>query len=326
MSSAFTTAGVVDVHSHFVFDEYVAAAQSFGHDVPDNMPAWPTWSREEHLRLMDATGVARSMLSISSPGVFFGDVEAAIDLARTANDFGLHESRRSDGRLGLFGTLPLPDVGASISEAIRVLDSGAAGLGILSNAGGVYLGDQRYEPLWAELDSRRAIVFIHPTAPQTGRENALGRPLPMLEFVFDEARTVTDLIFSGVLLRFPHIRFVVTHSGGAMPVLVDRVEMFRGRFLGIGDGDPEESARAQFAALWFDSAGTPVPTGMATLAQVVGTDHLLYGSDYCFMQPHQAEAHVAKIVDDDASTVGGSWEALYARNSVELLSAQVAAR
>ncbi|XPP27064.1 MAG: amidohydrolase family protein [Leucobacter sp.] len=267
---------------------------------------------------MNTTGVAQSVLSISSPGVFFGDAGAAIELARLCNDFALNECGQSKGRFLLFGALPLPEVGAAIAEAKRVLDAGAVGIAVLSNTGGVYLGDPLYEPLWQLLDERRAVVHIHPTAPPVGRELSLGRPLPMIEFVFDEARTVTDLMFAGVLLRYPGIRFIVTHSGGALPLLVDRVDLFREGVLGIHDGSPETTARDQLGRLWFDSAGTPLPTSMATLADVVGTERLLFGSDYCFTHASLAQSHATRIAQHDARVAGSPWESLYAVNGQDL--------
>lgn len=323
--SSHTNGGLVDFHSHFVTEGYIQAAKQFGHERPDNMPGWPTWSQEEHLELMDANGIQRALISISSPGVYFGDEDAAADLAREVNNEGLATSRRLPERFGLFASLPLPNVSAAIAEAKRTLDAGAAGVSVMSNAGGVYLGDSRYERLWEELDRRQAIVFIHPTAPPNAEAVTLGRPLPMIEFVFDEARTFADLVFAGVLLRYPGIRFIISHSGGALPLLTERMELFRGRAMGIGSGDPSESTRIQLGRAWFDCAGTPFPTALPVLASVVGNDHLVFGSDYCFTRPHLVAGHMQTISENAPLPDDSSWLDLFERNGSELLAPTAAA-
>jgi 6-methylsalicylate decarboxylase len=314
------TDGLVDFHAHYVTDDYIAAAKQFGHEVPDNMPAWPTWSAAEHLRLMDDTGIGRALLSISSPGIHFGEPDAARVLAREVNEFAARTVQAHPDRFGYFASLPLPDVDHALTEVARVMRDGtAAGFSLMSNSGGVYLGDARYEPLWADLDRRGATVFVHPTKPPIADAVALGRPLPLIEFVFDTARTVVDLMFAGVFLRHPGIRFVFSHSGGVLPVLMERVELFRGRSMGIGDGDPAESARIQLGGLWFDCAGTPFPTALPTLASVVGTERLLFGSDYCFTRPHMVAQMIQTIGEADMPSAEASWLDLFARNAKELL-------
>jgi 6-methylsalicylate decarboxylase len=192
---------LIDVHAHFVTEGYVAAAKAAGHVLPDGMPRWPRWDANTHLALMDQWGVAIALLSVSSPGVHFGDDIAARALAREVNDFGAGVAREYPGRFGHFASLPLPDVDGSLAEAVRALDElGSDGLAVETSSGGVYLGDPRFEPVWAELDRRRAVVFVHPTSPPCFEAVSLGRPRPMLEFIFDTARAVSDLVLAGCWL------------------------------------------------------------------------------------------------------------------------------
>jgi 6-methylsalicylate decarboxylase len=306
---------LVDFHAHFVTDDYIAAAGRAGHPVPDHMPAWPSWSAEKHLALMDEVGIDRAILSVSSPGVHFGNDERARDLSRHVNDVGVEVARRHPGRFGLFASLPLPDVAGTLAEIERVGDrDGVTGYSAMSNAGGVYLGDQRYAPVWQELNRRRATFFVHPTAPPNNDAVRLGRPEPMIEYVFDSARTFVDLIFAGVLLRYPDIRFVVSHSGGVLPLLTERVERFRGSAHGYGDGRAEESTRIQLGRLWFDCAVHPLPFALPALTSVVGTDQVVLGTDYCFAR----EPSVLTLMGD--LTAGGRWLDLFRRNATRLLS------
>ena len=98
---------------------------------------------------------------------------------------------------------------------------GADGVIVETNAHGVYLGDQRLEPVFAELARRRATVLVHPTSPPCWQQTALGRPRPMIEFIFDTARAVTGLILAGTLTRHPGMNIIVPHGGGALPLLAD---------------------------------------------------------------------------------------------------------
>ncbi len=150
MSPPGPGAPLIDVHAHFVTDGYVAAATAAGHVEPDGIPGYPTWDAETHLGLMDGWGVRTSILSISSPGVHFGDDRAACTLAREVNEFGARTAREHRGRFGHFASLSLPDVAGS--------------------------------------DRRRAVVFVHPTS--------------------------SDLVFGGVLTRYPHIEWIFTRGGG----------------------------------------------------------------------------------------------------------------
>ncbi|MEU5658700.1 amidohydrolase family protein [Streptomyces sp. NPDC047737] len=310
--------GLVDVHAHFVTDSYVRRARAAGHELPDGVPAWPSWSATEHLELMDRGGISTAVLSVSSPGVHFGDDAAARALAREVNEDGAQTVRDHPGRFGLFASLPLPDVEASLVEAAYALDVlGADGVVLETNTHGVYLGDPRLEPLFAELGRREAVVFVHPTSPVCWEQSALGRPRPMVEFVFDTARTVTDLLFAGTLLRHPGLKVVVPHCGGALPVLADRINGFMRLFMPSQDGTPD--AVAQLRELYYDVAGPAFPRQVPALLNLARPERLLYGSDYCWTPAQAAVAHAAAFTGAPDPVEGTSWPALTTRNARVLL-------
>ncbi|MGW5636487.1 amidohydrolase family protein [Streptomyces sp. NPDC003832] len=309
---------LIDVHAHFVTDSYVAAARAAGHTQPDGMPGWPAWSAEEHLRLMDRHGIRTSLLSVSSPGTHFGDDTAARALTREVNEYAAEVVRAHPGRFGHFASLPLPDVDGSLAELAFALDElGSDGVTIETNAHGRYLGDPHFEPLWAELDRRRAVVFVHPTSPVHPETVAVGRPRPMLEFLFDSTRTVSDLVLTGVLSRYPGVRWVFTHGGGTLPLLADRIELFRTAF---GGGSPDDlTVQEQVARLWFDMAGTPFPHQVPALERSFGTERLLYGSDHCWT-PGEAVGQQIASIDDAVQPSGTTWRALTSANAARLLA------
>ncbi|WP_299541358.1 amidohydrolase family protein [uncultured Streptomyces sp.] len=313
-----STPGLIDVHAHFVTDSYVARARKAGHHLPDGVPAWPSWSARDHLALMDRSGIETAVLSVSSPGVHFGDPASARALAREVNEDGAAVVRDHPGRFGLFASLPLPDVEGALAEIGHAFDTlGADGVVLETNTEGVYLGDPRLEPVFAELDRREAVVFLHPTSPVCWEKSALGRPRPMIEFIFDTARTVTDLLFAGTLDRHPRLKVIVPHCGGALPVLADRINGFMKLFL-PGEQDAPDAV-AQLGRLYYDLAGPAFPRQLPALLNLAAPDHLLYGSDYCWTPSAAAEAHALSFADAPEPVAGTGWPALTRANAHALL-------
>ncbi|SIS00937.1 amidohydrolase family protein [Williamsia sterculiae] len=308
---------LVDVHAHFLTDEYVAAATGAGISRPDGMPGWPDWSLDTHVADMDRRDVGFALLSISSPGVHFGDDDAAADLARLVNDIASHHCRSHPQRLGFLASIPLPDVDAAVSEADRALGlSGALGVIVESNAHGQYLGDQALEPLWAAIEARDALVLIHPTSPPAADQTGLGRPRPMLEFMFDSTRSVADLVLSGVLTRHPGLRVIVPHSGAVLPALHDRISLFLDGF--AAPGPTGDDWRDAMGRLWFDTAGTPFPRALRHLVEIVGERHILYGSDSCWTPSPLVDDHLVQMRTHTGPS-GRSWVDVTAANARRLL-------
>jgi 6-methylsalicylate decarboxylase len=312
---------LIDVHAHFHTDDYVAAATDAGCIEPDGMPLWPKWSVADHLAMMNDNAIQRAVLSVSSPGVHFGDDDVAGELARHVNEFASAIVDRHPDRFGFFASLPLPAVDAAVVEAARALDSpGAAGVIVMSNSGGQYLGDPALGPLWKLLNQRQAICFIHPTSPPHAAALARGRPRPMIEFIFETTRTVTDMIFAGIAASYPDIRFLIPHCGAALPLLAERIELFRSLLPGA-DGQPPcpLTTQAQLQRFWYDLAGFPLPNQARVLASTVGNERILYGSDFCWT-PAAAVAQQITLLDDDPAT---DWRTVTSANAQQFLSMSI---
>ncbi|AMM21517.1 amidohydrolase [Frondihabitans sp. PAMC 28766] len=314
------TTPLVDVHAHFVTDHYVAAAKAAGLVSPDGMPGWPSFDIADQLASMDRRGIARAVLSVSSPGVHFatGQDAEAVALAEHVNDTALGFVRDHPDRFDFFASVTLPDVDAAVRELTRAMDAGAVGITVESNAHGQYLGDFALEPLWAELDRRRGILFIHPTSPVMWESTALGLPRPLVEFMFESTRTVVDMLRAKVVDRHPGMRVIVPHSGATLGVLADRVSTLLP--LLVGEDPASLRFTEQFEALWFDTAGTPFPRAMPTLTSLVGTDRILYGSDSCWTPPAGVDAQLASIDAAPAPAGASSWRELAATNAARLLT------
>ena len=255
----------------------------------------PEWDVESTLRVMDRLGVATAMLSISSPGVHFGDDAKARVLSRRVNEEGRRLVDAYPGRFGLFASMPLPDVDGAIAEATYAFNVlHADGVVFETNQHGIYLGDPKLEPLYAELNRRKAVMFVHPTSPACSCSDRLHQqyPQPMLEFLFDTTRSISDMVLAGVLERFPDLRVIVPHAGAALPVLLERIELLLPL---LGQGKPMPSMRDAMRKLHFDLAGAPVPQLLGALLQVADPKRIHYGSDYPFTPADACDALLKKI-------------------------------
>ena len=234
----------IDVHFHYLSPEYREQMIDAVGGSPDGFAA-PQWSVETALAMMDRMNIATGMLSVSSPGVHFGNDAKARVLARSVNEFAARTMGEHRGRFGGFASLPLPDVDGALEEIAYALDTlKLDGIVMLTNFNGVYLGDKRLDPVFDELNRRGAVVFIHPTSPICWQQSALGYPRPMIEFTFDSTRAVVNLIFSGTTTRCPKVRFIVPHAGGTLPFLARRIGMF-GQGCGRRHSGPRGRASAQ---------------------------------------------------------------------------------
>lgn len=302
-----TAPGKLDVHAHYLPEPYRDALERAGHARPDGMPQIPEWSADAHVGLMDRLGIATSLLSVSSPGVHVvDDVAAGRDLARAVNEAGRRAVVDHPGRFGLLGSLPLPDVDATIAEIAHCVDNlHVDGFVLLTNVGGIYLGDAAWEPVFRELDRRGARVLIHPTSPVCWEHTSFGRPRPMLEFLFDTTRAVVNLVLNGTVARYPNLRLIVPHAGATLPVVADRVAAFALML----DVDASVDVLRDLAALHFDLAGTPIPRQLNALLALTTLDHLHYGSDFPFT-PDFVAAIASERLDSAGDPPGSLTETL----------------
>ena len=296
----------IDVHFHYLSPEYREKMIDAVGGSPDGFAA-PQWSAEAALAMMDRMGIATGMLSVSSPGVHFGNDAKARVLARSVNEFAARTMTDHRGRFGGFASLPLPDVDGALEEIAYALDTlKLDGVVMLTNFNGVYLGDKRLDPVFDELNRRGAVVFIHPTSPICWQQSALGYPRPMIEFTFDSTRAVVNLIFSGTTARCPKVRFIVPHAGGTLPFLARRIGMFD---RGVAGGTPV-AAEEHLRKLYYDLAGSPGSNAIGPLLEMTERSHILYGSDYVHTPEAVVSAHLTELLSskllspDDFRAIG----------------------
>ncbi|KAF7557677.1 hypothetical protein G7046_g5969 [Stylonectria norvegica] len=258
------------------------------------------WSPEQHITLMKQLNISKSILSITSPGTHLtpSDGRLAASMTRQSNEELSAICVDHPSHFRFFASLPLPLVDESIAEINHAMDNLAAvGFAVLSNANGVYLGEQKLDPVFAHLSSRKAVLFIHPTTcnvldaigldcqQEAQTVKPLDRyPRPMMEFMFDETRAIVNLLLSGTVAKYPDITFIMSHCGCTLPSIVDRI----GAFATVTTGG--ESQSAEFRKLlrerfFFDLAGFPFPNQIHGLLRILGDggeQRLVYGTDYPF--------------------------------------------
>ncbi|WP_406140076.1 amidohydrolase family protein [Streptomyces sp. NBC_01089] len=260
----------VDVHRHLAPPFWKEAAAA----IDPHIANIATWSETDALRAMDTTGVRVSMLSLTSPGALFGDPRAATALARAVNEYGAEAVTQRPDRFGLLACLPLLDPQAAVAEAEYALDElGADGVAVLSNAGGRYLGDTAFRPLWEALDRRGAVVHVHPTSP-VGLTDLPGLQ-GWAEWPFDTTRTALHMVVNGVLRDFPSVKVILSHAGGFLPYQVTRFE-------GLAVTNPAvtpQSVLEDLHKFYFDTALSTNPATLRGLLTFAGADHVLFGTD-----------------------------------------------
>lgn len=281
----------IDVHHHIMPPRYVAVERvhegmtraigailgaAAARDIVDG------WTAGRAVEEMDRNGISTSLPSIGSFGTSFGDVEQGRRLAREWNEDAAQLGKDHPGRFGLFATLPLTDVEGSLAEIEYALDIlNADGFGLITSYGTNWLGDPPFTPVLEELNRRKAIIFVHPTAPVCSCIMASVAPF-LIETPTDTTRTITNLILTGTLLRFPDIQFIFCHAGGTITAVAGRIGGFLDRRTDVAEIVPHGFA-TELGKLYYDTAGAADPSAMAALMKLVPTTHILFGSDYPFV-------------------------------------------
>src|SRR5581483_2344026 len=128
------------------------------------------------------------------------------------------------GRFTALATLPLNDPAASVKELQRaVRELKLRGAMLFSNVNGIGLDDQRFWPMYEAANELGAVLFIHPTHPVGVEAMTDYWLMPLVGFLCDTTLAAAKIVFSGVAERFPKIRWVLGHLGGAIPYLAERL-------------------------------------------------------------------------------------------------------
>jgi 6-methylsalicylate decarboxylase len=267
----------VDVHHHVVPPEFVDDSMPI--KIPDI---------EAQLQSMAKYHIRTAITSLT-PRVILKNMHRLREVARICNEFQARMSLEHPGRFGSFALLPLPDVDGALEEITYALDIlHLDGVGLFSSVNDRYLGDPLFDPVFDELNRRNAVVFIHPTHCEAPGETNLGAPPFVVEYVFDTTRAIVNLVFTGTLRRCPDIRVIVSHGGGAVPYLAQRISMLEGHRKA-----PEVAeVIPQLQALYYEIASTTAGYALHSLQELADPNHILWGSDLPFVYGERLQEEV----------------------------------
>tara|TARA_R110001583_G_scaffold195215_3_gene370545 strand:- start:13878 stop:14849 length:972 start_codon:yes stop_codon:yes gene_type:complete len=313
----------IDFHCHFLPDFYRQALVDAGHEKPDGIKALPKWSEESAIDMMNKVNIQHTCLSISSPGVHFGDDAKAQLLSRQVNEEAARLAKNHPGRFSFFASLPLPDNEAAKQELIYAMDKlGAIGMVMGSNLDGRYAGDNSLFPIYHELNQRGGILFVHPTTPNchcgsnvSSQGNSFLYPAPVMEYMFETTRTITHLIHAGILDKFPDIKILVPHAGAALCLLSSRIDLAVPM---LSSDDALPLIKPALKKLYFDLAGIPVPDMLPILLNNADLKKIVYGSDYPFT-PLPTVLELAKLLDSAQYPHPTSLHQIMTSNATQLL-------
>lgn len=292
--------GLIDVHSHLSSPGFIKAiTERRTGQVP-----LMNWTAERALEDMDRSGVSTAVVSISEPGVVFGDRDAARALAREANEYAARLAADHPGRFAFFAILPLPDVDGALAELAYSLDVlKARGACLMTSMEGTYIGDPAFAPLMAELNRREAVVYTHPVRPPCCHGVVPGVPDTAIELTTDTTRAIASVLFSGTAARCPRIRFIFSHGGGTMPFIL-------GRFQGLAE-KPEmkpwmpDGVLPELRKFYYDTAQVTTEPALAALLKLAPVSQILFGSDYPFVSAKVgADFLSARLSSSDLELVG----------------------
>ena len=221
-----------------------------------------------------------------------------------ANDYSARVVQDYPQHFGAFGTLPLPYAANAARELEYVLDVlKLDGVVLFASQGNQYLGDPSYEEVFQELERRKAVVFIHPnTVPPGSIVPKISVPWGLVDFPMDTSRAVANLLMMGVLERYPSIRYIVSHAGGAVPYLALRLA-FGEKLAGWPHENTPKGVLHYLKKLYYDTALSPSEQVFAALKEFVPPTQVLFGSDYPMVPEQVATIETqmiesSKVLDD----------------------------
>jgi predicted TIM-barrel fold metal-dependent hydrolase len=269
----------IDVHHHISPPTWLDAVKQAKLDTPPMV----NWSPEKSLQDMDQGGVATAMTSPTTPQLGFLPAADAARVARESNEYARRIASDHKGRFGVFAMLPMPYVDESLQEIAYALDTlHADGIGMMTSYGDKWLGYSEFQPVFDELNRRKAVVYTHPTTPNCCVNLARGVPVAAVDYGADTTRTIVNLIFSGASQRYADINFIFSHGGGVLTSVAERLQIqmvstppYMGKFT-------RAQVDHELNRFFYDTAQVSNAVTIEALAKLVPASQIVFGSDFPF--------------------------------------------
>ena len=289
---------VIDVHTHMLSNEWVAALREHGapryslgavrggleaihlDGAPFMTPVPQMFDYDARIRMMDNAGIDVSIISLTCPNVFWGGEDVSCKVAAMMNDTFAAAQKRYAGRIQYLATLPWQYPARAVAELARARKLGATGVMVLANIDGMNLTDPEFAPVWQAIDDAALPVLVHPTAPQGVAEMDMVRfqLVASIGFTFDTSLAVARMIYDGFLDRYPNLKIIASHGGGALPFLIGRMDQCFHHIPACKEKielEPSDYLRR----IYVDSVVFRQDV-LDMCVRQVGSMNVLYGSDY----------------------------------------------
>jgi predicted TIM-barrel fold metal-dependent hydrolase len=305
--------GRIDVHHHLYPPAYITA---MAQEMKETGFTPRPWTPQTSIEMMDKHGVATAMLSPVQRLVLDSmsdKSERARTLVRINNDYNAQLVRDFPGRFGLFAALPLPDVEGSLKEIAYAYDTlKADGIALWTSYRDKWPGDPAFAPVFEELNRRKAVVFYHPAAGTCCRNLIPGLAISgMIEYDIDTARCAESMLVGGTPGRFPDVRFIFSHSGGAITTLAAR--MIDDYPKAFADRLPH-GVEYEFRRFYYEVAHASKQAALDALKDIAPVSQILYGADVPLRN--------YELTDEGLEVYSGfspkDWEAIYRGNAEKL--------
>ncbi|MFL6077500.1 MAG: amidohydrolase family protein [Mycobacteriales bacterium] len=271
----------IDMHAHLWSEQYLDLLASHGNAgtaVHRGLGAGATAAElDARFALMDSAGIDVQVLSATPASPHFANEAHAVEAARRVNDEYAALVREHPDRFLALASLPFPHPDAALAELARGLDDlGMVGAAITTSVLGRSLADPAFLPVYAELDRRGSVLFVHPAgsgagSPLIGPDMtwAVGAPI-------EDTVAVTHLILAGIPSRYPNLRIVATHLGGALPMVLERLDR---QSAWEAPGTPEKP-RVAARRMWYDTVAHDHVPALRAAVESLGADRLVLGTDF----------------------------------------------
>ena len=292
-----TRAPVIDVHTHMLNNEWVSLLEQHGgrytlkpvlgglraihlDGSPFMTPVPNMFDWEARIANMNKARVDIAITSLSCPNVFWGNAEVSLKAARVMNDDMARAQKTWPDRIRWFASLPWQHEALALQELKRCCENGAVGVMVLANIGGQHLTDPAFANIWKEIDRRALPVLVHPSAPPGSRELGMHefQLTAPIGFTFDTSLAIARCIYDGFFDRYPNLKLIASHGGGALPYLVGRLDICWDN-IPAARAKTAEPPRNYMRRIYVDTVVFRQDV-VNMCVSVCGSDNVLYGSDY----------------------------------------------
>ena len=299
----------IDVHAHLWPDEYLKVFANYGGkkmSLRRELSSGVTEPEiEKRLALMDAAGVDLQVLSVAPYVPHFEDRAHAKIAARKINDLQAEVVRRWPKRFAAFAALPLPHVDESLEEIDRAIGQlGMFGAVLTTDILGRSVADPGFSPVYEELHRRKSVAFLHPSG--SGILSPLISDYKITSMVgapTEVTVAIVHLMMQGIPGHFSNLKIIAAHLGGALPILIERLD---NTFPSEYPPMPEKPSLAA-RRLWYDTASYADETALRAAVEAFGSDRLVLGGDFPYADGTSYERNITYIEDagwKDATAAG----------------------